>query len=96
MTAIMEVPPVVPRAHQASDETPFGQSILDALRAILRRCEEAAAHVGFPGEGGERQFRAWLVSDLLNAVLGWPTEKIVVAEECSPIQPTMVRVHLAA
>ena len=34
----------------------------------------------YPGEGGERPFRGWLVSDLLTKVLGWPAEKIIVGE----------------
>ena len=76
----MEVSPVVPKDEQATEEAPLGQAILNALQTILRRCEEAGERVGFPGEGRERSFRAWLVSDLLCAVLGWPAEKIVVGE----------------
>lgn len=36
--------------------------------------------MGYPGEGGERAFRGWLVTDLLAGVLRWPAAKIVVGE----------------
>ena len=57
-----------------------GQAILDCLRGILERCEQASERLDFPGEGGERPFRGWLVSDLLIALLGWPSGKVVVGE----------------
>jgi SAM-dependent methyltransferase len=64
-----------------SDRTDsLGAEILDALSKILKRCEESGLRLGYPGEGGERAFRGWLVSDLLSAVLGWPVERIVVGE----------------
>jgi len=57
-----------------------GEAILESLKAILRRSDEAQARLGFPGEGGERPFRGWLVTELLMTVLWWPKDKIVVGE----------------
>ena len=64
----------------ASAERTQGQAILESLEAILKRCEETGVRLGYPGEGGERQFRGWLVTDLLLGVLGWPSDKYVGGE----------------
>ena len=64
----------------AKEDGDLGKAISDALLSILARCEEAGIRLAYPGEGGERAFRGWLVSDLLATVLGWPTDKIVVGE----------------
>lgn len=61
-------------------EKRLGDSILSVLAEILKRCKAASERLGYPGEGGERQFRGWLVSDLLATVLGWPTASIPVGE----------------
>ncbi|MGD0899336.1 MAG: hypothetical protein ABR915_15980 [Thermoguttaceae bacterium] len=62
------------------DAASLGHAILGALSTILRRCEESGVRLGYPGEGGERQFRAWLVSDLLSTILDWPVDRVVVGE----------------
>ena len=67
-------------ADSASHGEALGNDILAALKRILQRCEEASVRLAYPGEGGERAFRGWLVGDLLGAVLGWPIERIVVGE----------------
>ncbi|HVG29320.1 MAG TPA: N-6 DNA methylase [Pyrinomonadaceae bacterium] len=60
--------------------TSQGQAVLETLHDILERCEKAGARLAYPGEGGERRFRGWLVSDLLAKTLGWHTNNIVVGE----------------
>lgn len=57
-----------------------GQAMLKTLHEILERCEETGARLAYPGEGGERRFRGWLVSDLLAKALGWHTDNIIVGE----------------
>ena len=57
-----------------------GKEIHRCLSIILSRCDAASARLDFPGEGGERPFRGWLVSDLLIDLLCWPAEKVVVGE----------------
>ncbi len=54
--------------------------MLACLQAVLRRAEADEAHIGFPGEGGERRFRGWLVSDFLIELLGWPQDRVVSGE----------------
>lgn len=61
-------------------ETSQGRAIIKTLREILERCEKAGARLAYPGEGGERRFRGWLVSDLLAKTLGWHTDNIIVGE----------------
>jgi hypothetical protein len=62
------------------ESTTLGEALIDALKVILERCGETGVRLGYPGEGGERPFRAWLVSDFLATVLGWPIASIVVGE----------------
>lgn len=74
---------VIPCATGASGSvapSSAGQLIADCLSTILERCADAEARLGFPGEGGERSFRGWLVSDLLVSLLGWPVERVNVGE----------------
>lgn len=66
--------------HASKKTADLGNIIRNALSSILRRCEETGVRLGYPGEGGERAFRGWLVSDLLITALGWPTDKVVVGE----------------
>jgi hypothetical protein len=70
----------VPREQSVNEEAGQGKALIAALKTILMRGNEAGMHLGYPGEGGERPFRAWLVSDLLVGVLHWPPAKIVVGE----------------
>ena len=70
----------MPKRLSSGDETDLGSAILEALKTILERCEEAGVRLGYPGEGGERSFRHWLGTDLLERVLGWPSAKVVVGE----------------
>src|SRR5262245_54317924 len=70
----------MPKRTSTNDENRQGKDILRALHAILKRCHDAGLRLGYPGEGGERPFRGWLVSDLLSKILGWPAAKIVVGE----------------
>jgi hypothetical protein len=72
--------PAVPREQSINAEAGQGKALLAALKTVLKRGDEAGVHLGYPGEGGERPFRAWLVSDLLAGVLRWPSAKIVVGE----------------
>src|SRR5947209_9645328 len=58
----------------------LGHRILAAIRNVLQRCDEVGEKVGYPGEGGERRFRAWINSDLLQNVLRWPSKNAVVGE----------------
>ncbi len=46
----------------------------------MDRCKEVGERVGYPGEGGERRFRGWLNSDLLQQTLNWPSKNVVVGE----------------
>lgn len=59
---------------------PLGKKILSCIHTILQRCEEVGEKVGYPGEGGERRFRQWIASELLEGVLGWPVKNVVVGE----------------
>jgi Eco57I restriction-modification methylase/N-6 DNA Methylase len=67
-------------SRNRSEAQPLGSRILTAIRNVLQRCEEVGEKVGYPGEGGERRFRAWLNSDLLQQTLNWPPENVVVGE----------------
>jgi hypothetical protein len=58
----------------------FGAKTLAGIRSVLRRCEEVGERLDFPGEGGERRFRSWLATDVLQVVLGWPAKQVVVGE----------------
>ncbi|MDQ3753917.1 MAG: hypothetical protein M3371_04205 [Acidobacteriota bacterium] len=60
--------------------TPQGQAVLKTLHEILKRGEKTGARLAYPGEGGERRFRGWLVSDLLAKTLDWHTDNIIVGE----------------
>lgn len=57
-----------------------GNEILASLQSILARCRDAEPQLAYPGEGGERPFRGWLVADFLARVLGWPSEKTPLGE----------------
>src|SRR5208282_2549711 len=50
------------------------------IRSVLQRCEEVGEKVDFPGEGGERRFRKWIASELLEGVLGWPVKSVAIGE----------------
>jgi hypothetical protein len=58
----------------------LGSKILASIASILQRCREVGERVGYPGEGGERRFRGWLNSDLLQQTLNWPSKSVVVGE----------------
>lgn len=63
-----------------ADSSSFGKKIIATIRSVLQRCEEAGEKVGFPGEGGERRFRSWIASELLESVLHWPVKNVMVGE----------------
>ncbi len=63
-----------------AENSPLGKKIVATIRSVLQRCEEVGEKVGFPGEGGERRFRKWIASELLEGVLDWPVKNIVVGE----------------
>ena len=58
----------------------LGKKIISTIRSVLQRCDEIGEKVGYPGEGGERRFRKWIASDLLEGVLGWPIKNVVIGE----------------
>jgi hypothetical protein len=58
----------------------LGKKILACIQSVLERCEEVGERIDFPGEGGERRYRAWLNSELLQGVLGWPAKQVSVGE----------------
>ena len=58
----------------------LGKKIIAAIRRVLQRCEEVGERIDFPGEGGERRFRSWIASELLEGVLNWPVRNVVVGE----------------
>lgn len=58
----------------------IGAKTLAAIHAVMRRCEEVGERLDFPGEGGERRFRSWLATDVLQLVLGWPAKQVIVGE----------------
>ena len=70
----------MPTRRTSEDDDTKGGGILKALSIILKRCEEAGIRLAYPGEGGERAFRGWLVSDFLVQLLGWPPERVVLGE----------------
>lgn len=70
----------MPKTIDGLDAKNQGQTILATVTAILERYERGKAKLAYPGEGGERRFRGWLVSDLLDQVFNWPTDRIVVGE----------------
>jgi hypothetical protein len=57
-----------------------GKKIIATIRSVLQRCDEVGEKVGFPGEGGERRFRKWIASELLEGVLRWPVKNVMVGE----------------
>jgi hypothetical protein len=58
----------------------LGKKILACIRSVLERCEEVGEKIDFPGEGGERRYRAWLNSELLQGTFGWPSKNVLVGE----------------
>ncbi len=64
----------------ANSSQRLGKKILACIQSVLERCEEVGERIDFPGEGGERRYRAWLNSELLQGVLGWPAKKVSVGE----------------
>jgi type I restriction-modification system DNA methylase subunit len=63
-----------------TNNSELGKKIVGAIRRVLRRCEEVGERIDFPGEGGERRFRGWLASELLEGVLEWPNENVIIGE----------------
>lgn len=63
-----------------ADKHALGKKILATIRRILQRSDEVGERIGYPGEGGERRFRAWLGTDLLSNTLGWPSKNVVIGE----------------
>ncbi|MGB9074729.1 MAG: hypothetical protein WCC22_18980 [Terriglobales bacterium] len=63
-----------------AESSPLGKRIIRTIRSVLQRCEEVGEKVDYPGEGGERRFRKWIASELLEGVLGWPVENVVIGE----------------
>jgi hypothetical protein len=61
-------------------EAPIGKKIISTIKRVLQRCDEVGEKVGYPGEGGERRFRKWIASELLENVLDWPVKNVVVGE----------------
>jgi len=57
----------------------LGQNIIKCIRNVLERSEQIKSS-NISGEGEERQFRGWLVSELLVDLLGWPAGRVVVGE----------------
>ena len=64
----------------AGRQPQLGNKILSCMRSVLERCKEVGERIDFPGEGGERRYRAWLNSELLQGVLGWPAKRVLVGE----------------
>lgn len=58
----------------------LGKKIIATIRSVLQRCDEVGEKVGYPGEGGERPFRKWIASDLLESVFRWPSKNVLVGE----------------
>lgn len=70
----------MPKTIDRLDAKNQGQTIIDVVTAILERYEKGKEKLAYPGEGGERRFRGWLVSDLLGQFFKWPADRIVVGE----------------
>jgi len=70
----------MPQRQRQKGEQQLGGKILSCISSVLRRCEEVGERIGYPGEGGERRFRSWLNSDLLQSTLGWPSRNVAVGE----------------
>jgi len=62
--------------RKGTKDQSLGERILASIRNVLERCEEVGEKVGYPGEGGEERFKAWLNSDLLQQTLNWPVKNI--------------------
>lgn len=67
------------RTRHTEDSLPLGQKIIDCIQSVLKQSAQIS-HSNIPGEGEERPFRAWLVSELLVGLLGWPAGRVVVGE----------------
>src|ERR1039458_5866461 len=63
-----------------AETSQLGKKIIATIRSVLQRCKEVGERVDFPGEGGERRFRKWIASELLEGVLDWPVKNVVVGE----------------
>ena len=68
------------RRRKQELDAPSDDALTACLRSILDQCNRVGARLGVPGEGGERRFRAWLATDFLDGMLGWPTEAVVIGE----------------
>jgi hypothetical protein len=51
-----------------------------SLTAILTRYRDYERYLKYPGEWGERTFRAWLVFEIFHDYLRWPIPNIVFGE----------------
>ena len=51
-----------------------------SLTAILTRYKKYEKYLKYPGEWGERTFRAWLVFEIFHGCLRWPISNIVFGE----------------
>lgn len=60
--------------------TSLGERIIESIKITIRQSEEASKRLHYPGEGGERSFRSWLAKNLLETLLGWPADKIMIGE----------------
>lgn len=52
----------------------------ESLAAILKRYQKYEDYLHYPGEWGERAFRAWLVFEIFHGDLQWPISNIVFGE----------------
>ncbi len=58
----------------------LGQRIRDAIQRAVELAVQSQRSLPIPGEGTERPFRAWLKSNLLVPILGWPDDRVQIGE----------------
>jgi hypothetical protein len=56
------------------------ESMKETLNTVLDRYKRYEKYLKYPGEWGERTFRAWLVFEIFHKRLKWPISKIVFGE----------------
>ena len=55
--------------------------VIETTRRIIERFREYDEKLHYPGEWGERAFRAWLAFEVFHLCLGWPISHIIFGEK---------------
>ena len=63
-----------------SENEELARKLIKTVNTILDRYKRYSRLIGYPGDWGERAFRAWLAYEVFHILLQWPIENIVFGE----------------